>query len=87
MTKSIKLNEKAFKLWQKYGVKRIKTAEFELEFHEGIQVVSQDAVDNSKIPDIPLNQMPTPDEILFWSTDGGGGNPKEERLDPFEAVG
>lgn len=85
--KSVRLNEKSFKLWQKYGVKRIKTSEFELEFHDGLQVGTIETVDNSKIPTIPLNQMPTPDEILFWSTDGGGGNPKEEKQDPFEAVG
>jgi hypothetical protein len=82
--KSVRLNEKSFKLWQKYGVKRIKTPEFELEFQDGLQVVEQ-PIDNSKIPTIPLNQMPTPDEVLFWSVDGGGGNPKDDK-GPFEAT-
>lgn len=82
--KSTILTANLLKTLQKHGVKRFKNGEFEIEFQDDAQIpfAKPDLLNNTGIiPNTPLIQDMTQDEIMFHSTDGGGSNPQADDPD------
>lgn len=72
------------------GVTQYKDKDISLVFAEAIPSIQQVDLtggDNTTVPTVPMNQMPTPSQVLFWSADGGDANPSDTPPSPEQYAG